>query len=197
MLQNKFTPAAYGLALALPMMALSAPVQADRYIIDIEGQHAFIDWRISHLGFSWLHGRFNDFDGHFTYDPDDLAASEVYVEIDMASIDSNHVERDEHLRDADFFDVAQYPQAVFQSTGVEPLDNDRFTLIGDMTIKGITHEIEIDATKVGAGEDPWGSYRAGFFGTTEIKLKDFGIDYDLGPAATTATVILSVEGIRE
>jgi len=197
MLQRNIISTAIGLTLAGSLIAFPIQASADKYIIDIEGQHAFIDWRISHLGFSWLHGRFNDFDGHFTYNPDDLAASEVYVEIDMASIDSNHAERDAHLRDADFFDVAQYPQAVFQSTGVEPLGDERFILTGDMTIKGITHEIEIDAQKVGAGEDPWGAYRAGFFGTTEISLKDFGIDYDLGPAAATATVILSVEGIRQ
>ena len=64
-------------------------------------------------------------------------------------------------------------------------------------MRGVTREIEIEAEKVGEGEDPWGGYRAGFLGTTTLTLKDFGIDYDLGPAATTAEVTLSVEGVRQ
>jgi len=184
-------------ALATPVAVLPGNAQAAEYVIDTEGQHAFIEWRIQHLGFSWLYGRFNDFEGRFEYDKGHLADSSVEVTIDMASLDTNHAERDKHLRSGDFFDVADFPTATFRSTSVEPTGDGHFLLTGEMTIKGVTREIEIDAKRIGEGDDPWGGYRAGFFGTTTIPLKAFGIDYDLGPAATEAEVTLSIEGVRQ
>lgn len=172
---------------------------ADDYVIDTEGAHAFINFKISHLGYSWLTGRFNDFEGSFTYDADDVAASSIEVTIDTSSIDSNHAERDRHLRSDDFLDVSEYPQAKFVSTGVTNVadDGESFHLVGDLTLHGQTNEVTIDVKKVGAGEDPWGGYRVGFAGSTEFELKDFGIDYDLGPEARTIYMDLHVEGIKQ
>ena len=103
-------------ALALVLGAAS-PLQAAEYVIDTEGAHAFIQFRIKHLGYSWLLGRFNEFEGRFSYNEDKPEAASVEVTISTASSDSNHAERDKHLRGTDFLVVERYPQARFVSTG--------------------------------------------------------------------------------
>ncbi|MFA7523124.1 MAG: YceI family protein [Halothiobacillaceae bacterium] len=197
MILKKLSPLLLAGAIAAPIAVLPMSAQAAEYVIDTEGQHAFIEWRIQHLGFSWLYGRFNDFEGNFEYENGNIGDSSVEVTIDMASLDSNHAERDKHLRGKDFFDVRKYPEATFKSIGVESTGEESFVITGELTMRGITKEIEIEAEKIGEGDDPWGGYRAGFYGTTTLKLKDFGIDFDLGPAATEAELMLSVEGIRQ
>lgn len=187
-------------ALTLGSLGLaSVPALAADYVIDTEGAHASIHFKIQHLGYSWLLGRFNDFEGTFSYDAEDVAASTVKVTIDPASVDSNHAERDKHLRDSDFLHVEKYPEASFESTGITNIEDDgkEFDIVGDLTLHGVTKEITIDVEKVGEGKDPWGGYRMGFEGTTEIRLKDFGIDYDLGPASEVVTLELHVEGVRQ
>lgn len=180
--------------IALPATAAAEP---EEYVIDTEGAHAFIQFRIQHLGYSWLYGRFNDFGGEFTYDPENPENAEVNLTIDMASIDSNHAERDRHLRGDDFFHVSEYPEATFESTGFEEHGDGTATLTGELTMKGVTREVVIDVEQVGAGEDPWGGYRRGFQGETTITLRDFNIDYELGPASRTAQLELAIEGIRQ
>lgn len=187
-------------ALTLSSLGLaSVPALAADYVIDTKGAHASIHFEIQHLGYSWLLGRFNDFEGTFSYDPEDVAASKVNVTIDPASVDSNHAERDKHLRGSDFLHVEKYPEAKFVSTGVTNIEDDgeEFDLVGDLTLHGVTKEITIEVEKVGEGKDPWGGYRAGFEGSTEIRLKDFGIDYDLGPASEVVELELHVEGVRQ
>jgi len=185
--------AALGLAAALVMPGLAI---AENYVIDTQGAHAAVQFRIKHLGYSWLYGRFNEFSGRFTYDEKDPSASYAEVVIKMASVDSNHAERDKHLRDERFFDVEKYPEARFVSTGFTETGDGKATLQGDLTLHGVTKPVTIDVEHVGHGSDPWGGYRRGFQGSTTIKLADFGMTYDLGPASTHAEIILSVEGIR-
>jgi len=179
-------------ALSLPGLAAAAD-----YVIDTEGGHAFIQFRIPHLGYSWLYGRFDDFAGEFTYDEDDPAASKVAVVIQTASIDSNHAERDKHLRDEDFLAVDDYPEARFQSTSFTEHGDGTATLVGDLRLRGITKPITIDVEHIGHGPDPWGGYRRGFQGRTRFALKDFGIERDLGPASRDVEMILSIEGVRQ
>jgi len=184
---------------AVALTPATALAEKEQYVIDTEGAHAFVQFRIQHLGYSWLYGRFNDFGGEFTYDTDNPENSSIEVTIDTASLDSNHAERDKHLRGEDFFHVDEYPEARFVSTEIRGMGNGdgEFTIVGDLTLKGATKEIEIEAEEVGHGQDPWGGYRRGFQGTTEITLKDFNIDYDLGPASRTAELELAIEGIRQ
>ncbi|WP_027329725.1 YceI family protein [Marinimicrobium agarilyticum] len=187
-------------ALTLSSLGLaSVPALAADYVIDTEGAHASIHFEIQHLGYSWLLGRFNDFEGTFSYDPEDVAASKVNVTIDPASVDSNHAERDKHLRGSDFLHVEKYPEASFVSTGITNIEDggEEFDIVGNLTLHGVTKEITIEAEKVGEGKDPWGGYRAGFEGSTEIRLKDFGIDYNLGPASEVVDLELHVEGVRQ
>ena len=179
------------------LAVLSSPINAENYVIDTENAHAFIQFRIKHLGYSWLFGRFNKFDGHFTYDPADPSKSKVEINIDPSSVDSNHAERDKHLRGEDFLHVSKFPQARFVSTSFVEQDNGTAILTGDFFLHGVTKSIPIEVTPIGHGPDPWGGYRRGFSGTTTLTLKDFGIDYDLGPASKQVELFLSIEGVRK
>ena len=187
------TGAALGTLMALPVPT----VQAADYVIDREGQHAFVNFKISHLGFSWMYGGFNDFDGRFNWDAANPEASQVEVTLKTASVDTNHAERDKHLRSGDFLNVDQHPTATFVSRKVVSTDGESMDIIGDLTLNGVTREVTVDAEFIGEGEDPWGAYRAGFAGTTQIKLKDYNIKMDLGPASEEVELILSIEGIRQ
>ena len=174
----------------------SATAVADDYVIDSKGAHAFIQFQIKHLGYSWLIGRFNTFAGEFSYDENNPAASKVSVLIDAASVDSNHAERDKHLRNEDFLEVDKFPEARFVSTAYRPTGEGTGVLAGELTLHGITRPITIDVTHIGAGPDPWGGYRRGFEGRTQFALADFGIKKNLGPASKEVTLWLDVEGIR-
>lgn len=186
------------LLLAASMAAMMAvPAQAADYVIDTQGAHAFVQFKISHLGYSWLYGRFNTFSGDFSYDADKLEASKIQLTIDTNSVDSNHAERDKHLRSGDFLNVSKHPKATFVSTKIVPKAGDTFDLHGNLTLNGVTKEVVIAAEKLGEGKDPWGGYRAGFAGTTSLTLKDFAINTDLGPASATVQLDLTVEGIRK
>ncbi|MCQ8818828.1 YceI family protein [Pseudoalteromonas agarivorans] len=179
------------------VMMLSATANAADYVIDTQGAHAFVTFKIKHLGYSWLHGRFNRFDGSFSYDAKTQTGSNILVNIDTASLDSNHAERDKHLRGKDFLNVDKYPTATFKSTDVKFTDDDTATVTGDFTLHGVTKRITFEMDKVGEGQDPWGGYRAGFEGETSLKLTDYGIDYNLGPASTHVDIGLSIEGVRK
>lgn len=179
------------------LIAVPSATMANDYVIDTEGAHAFIQFKINHMGFSWLLGRFNDFEGTFSYDENNPENASVEVTIDTASIDSNHGERDNHLRSDDFLDVENYPQSTFVSTGFEPDGNGGGVLRGNFTLRGVTHEIEFEVDQVGAGEDPWGMTRRGFEGSYTFALADYGIDYELGPDAEEVEIYLSIEGIQQ
>ena len=136
---STFTP----FALVVASLLFAAPAFSADYVIDTAKSHAFIQFRIKHLGFSWLHGRFNSFEGTFSYDEAAPEKSQVGVTIDVASLDTNHAERDKHLRSDDFFDVGKYPEATFTSTAYRPDGNGGGILIGDLTLRGVTRPGEV------------------------------------------------------
>ncbi|WP_062062835.1 YceI family protein [Cellvibrio sp. OA-2007] len=177
---------------------MSLPTLADTYVIDTKGAHASINFAIKHLGYSVLTGRFDTFSGDFTYDPAKPEASTVNVSIDTGSVNSNHAERDKHLRSPDFLNVEKFPKATFTSTKILVGESkDEFDIVGDLTLNGVTKSVTIAVDKVGEGKDPWGGYRAGFSGETTINLKDFNVKMDLGPASQTVELALEVEGIKK
>lgn len=184
-----------GLSLAAAL-TVSGSLFADDYIIDKKGAHASIQFKISHLGYSWLWGRFNDFDGSFSYDENNKSASKISVTVNTKSIDSNHAERDKHLRSKDFLDVSQFPEAKFVSTSFVESNDGKAKLKGQLTLHGVTKAIEIDVAQIGAGNDPWGGFRRGFEGQTRIALKDFGITKNLGPASAELDLLFAFEGIK-
>ncbi|WP_299876588.1 YceI family protein [uncultured Cocleimonas sp.] len=177
--------------LALGLLAGTVSAQAADYAFDKKGAHQFVQFRVQHLGYSWLYGRFNDFDGNFSYDAEQPEKAKVSVKIDTSSVDTNHAERDKHIRSDDFLNVDKFPEATFTSTSF-----DGKTLKGDLTLHGVTKPVDIAIEKIGEGEDPWGGYRAGFEGRTTFKMADFGIKKDLGPKSADVEMILSVEGVR-
>lgn len=179
---------------ALTLFATTT-VDADGYRID--PTHSFVTFSIPHLGYSLLHGRFNTIRGTFRHDPATPAASTIRVEIDTASIDSNHAERDKHLRGEGFLDVEKFPKAVFESTGFKADGPSRGVLSGKLTLHGVTRAVTIPVTAIGAGKDPWGGYRSGWQGELSLKRADYGITRNLGPAAEMVTLGLFIEGIRQ
>ena len=185
-----------GIALAAAALVFSAQAsQAADYRID--AGHSFVQFKISHIGVSWMIGTFDTLSGSFTYDPDaGPEGQSISVEIDTASVDTSHAERDKHLRSADFLNVDAFPTATFVSTGYEG-DAEGGTMTGDLTLHGVTKEIAIAVKTVGEGKDPWGGYRAGFEGTVSLTRKDFGMGYDLGPAAESMDLFLFIEGVRQ
>lgn len=170
---------------------------AAEYLIDSKNAHAFIQFKISHLGFSYVLGRFNNFEGTFTYDETKPSASEVKVSVDVASVDTNNAERDKHLRSKKFFDVKTYPKAVFVSDSYAPMGKGMALLKGKFTLHGVTRPIVIKVKELGFGKDPWGGFRRGFEGSIRLALRDYNIKTSLGPAAREVVLFLSVEGIRQ
>ena len=189
-------------ALALGTALLSAgQAMAADYTIDKEGQHAFIDFKISHLGYSFITGTFKDWSGTFSFDAAKPEDSKISIDIKTASVDTNHAERNKHISSKDFLDVATYPDAKFVSTSVKSTGKnadgkDTADVTGDLTLHGVTKPVVIKAVFNGEGKDPWGGYRAGFNGTTTIKRSDFGKMMDLGPASDTVTFDISFEGVK-
>ncbi len=192
----KRTIFALTLLATLALLPASALMAAD-YQMDTDNAHAYIAFKINHLGFSMVMGRFNTFSGTFQYEPEDLAAFSTQVAVDVTSVDSNQAERDKHLRSKDFFHVEKYPEATFISTGYEDKGGNKGALTGDLTLRGVTKAITLNIEQMESGKDPWGNFRHGFSGKTTLTLKDFGIPFDLGPKGEEAQLEFSVEGIRQ
>ncbi len=184
-------------ALTLGAALFAGQAMAADYAIDKQGQHAFVNFKISHLGYSWLYGTFKDFDGSFSFDAKAPEASKIKVTLQTTSVDTNHAERDKHIKSGDFLNVSKNPTATFESTGVKSTGNGTADVTGNLTLNGVTKPVVVKAKFIGEGDDPWGGYRAGFEGTTTLKLKDFDIQKDLGPASQEVELIISFEGVRK
>jgi len=188
------------LALTFMLGLASFNTQAtEHYTIDTKGMHAFVTFKIKHLGFSWLEGRFNHFSGEFDFDETHPANNKVTFELEVNSLDSNHAERDKHLRSERFFDAKKFPIATFVSTQWVNSGQGKATLKGKFTLRGVTKNISIDVSQIGAGKDPWGGFRRGFEGTTTLHLSDYNMKEAniLGPVAEDVQIWLSIEGVRK
>jgi polyisoprenoid-binding protein YceI len=122
---------------------------------NIDAAHSAISFSIRHMAFAKVRGRFTQYSGTIQLDDADLARSSVEVSIDAASIDTGTPQRDQHLRSADFFDVAKFPALRFRSTRVEALGGDRLRVIGELTIRDVTREVALEAETGGRAKDPW------------------------------------------
>ncbi|CAI8968656.1 protein YceI [Pseudomonas sp. IT-P74] len=188
-------------ALAIGSAVLSANVMAADYTVDKEGQHAFVDFKISHLGYSFITGTFKDIDGKFSFDAAKPEDSKIEFNVNTASVFTNNAERDKHISSKDFLKVADFPKATFKSTSVKSTGKnaagkDTADVSGDLTIAGVTKPVVVKATFLGEGKDPWGGYRAGFEGTTSIKRSDFGKMMDLGPQSDAVDLYVTFEGVK-
>ena len=175
---------------------LFGPLSAMAAEYKLDPTHSFINFKVSHLGFSWLLGRFNKLSGELSFDPADPDASKISVLIDTTSLDSNHSERNIHLKGDEYLDVETYPEAKFVSTSYLGGEQSG-TVSGKLTLHGVTKDIKFNIKKVGEGDDPWGGYRAGFEGSITIKRTDFGMESNLGPLANDVYLDLFIEGVRK
>jgi len=144
----------------------------------LDPTHTRIGFVARHAMVTKVRGAFNDFEGSAVVDGDDLSASTVNVTIKAASIDTRNEQRDGHLRSNDFLAMDEYPTITFVSTEVRRTGDDRFELIGDLTIKGVSNSVTIPFEYEGAATDPFGNLRAGFEGAVTINRKDYGITWN-------------------
>lgn len=144
----------------------------------IDSTHSGINFSIRHMVVSKVRGRFAKYSGVLNLDEADLTQSVVEATIDAASIDTGTAQRDDHLRSADFFDVAKYPELRFQSTRLERVAEDRYRVVGQLTIRDTTREVALDVEYGGRAKDPWGNERVGFIAKTSIDRKDFDLGWN-------------------
>ncbi len=170
---------------------------ADYYRIDTLGGHASVNFKIKHLGYSWLTGRFDKFAGTFTYDEKVPENSKISMTVKTKSLDSNHALRDNHLRGKKYLNVRKYPEARFVSGSFTPINATTAKLKGKLSLHGVTKDITTTITKIGGGEDPWGGYRQGFETHFNIRLRDYGIQHSLGPASEELQLSIYLEGVKE
>jgi polyisoprenoid-binding protein YceI len=152
-----------------------APVPGGDYNID--PAHSIIGFSIRHLEIAWVEGRFKDFKGTIHFDEKDVTKSSVEFSAKVESIDTGVEQRNAHLRTADFFDVAKFPEMSFKSTRVERQGKDKYVLHGDFTLKGVTKQVSLPFTVTGAIKDPWGNTRFGVQAETKLDRRDYGITW--------------------
>jgi polyisoprenoid-binding protein YceI len=175
--------------LAVPALA------ADTFKID--GSHSAASFSVKHLLISNVRGEFGKTEGTLVLDAD-VTKSSVEAVIDAASIDTRDAKRDEHLKNADFFEVAKFPKITFKSTKVEKA-GEGLKVTGDLTIKGVTKPVVLDVTgPTPEVKDPWGNAKRGVSATTQINRKDFGVSY--GPDAIVSDLVkiqIDLELVKE
>jgi polyisoprenoid-binding protein YceI len=146
------------------------------YTVDVA--HTRIGIRARHAMVTTVRGAFTDFTGEAQLRPADPPSSSVSLRIRTASIDTGNDDRDTHLRSADFLDVETYPEMVFTSTRVEQVDEDVYSVTGDLTIKDLTQPVTVDFTLTGSALDPFGNMRVGFEGALAILRSDWGLTWN-------------------
>ena len=179
------------LTLALAFAATSA-FAADRY--EFDANHRNVRFTFNHFGFSNISGSFEQLEGHVMLDTADLTKSSVEVKIPVASIHTGVPKFDEHLKSADFFEAAKFPDATFKSTGVTSSGAGKLAVAGDLTMHGVTKPVTLDVTVNKLGEHPMAKAPwAGFDATTTIKRTDFGLGLYAPNVSDDVKITISVE----
>jgi polyisoprenoid-binding protein YceI len=158
-------------------MTTETEIAVETYTID--PAHSRMGFVARHMGFSKVHGSFEQFEGSVQMTPGELSTLEAKATLEAASITTNDEKRDAHLRSGDFFDVETYPTITFKSTDVHGIDGDAFTLVGDLTIRGVTKTVELEGNYLGEGQDPWGGTRVAFEAETTVNRKEFGLNWNV------------------
>jgi len=160
-----------------PITTTALPLAPGRWELDTN--HSTVGFTIRHLGVSKVRGRFANFTAEVIVGPD-LESTSVTAEIDLASIDTGNPDRDAHVRAADMLDVAKRPNMLFRSTRITPM-RDRYELVGNLTIGGVTQPLTLDVDFGGLETFPGGPRHAGFEATGQLRRSDFGLDLSLPP----------------
>ncbi|HED09963.1 MAG TPA: polyisoprenoid-binding protein [Caldithrix abyssi] len=159
---------------ALLLLSLGTMALATDYVND--KSHTTIGFEVTHMVISTVEGEFKDYDVSLTFDPQDLSKFNVEANIKLASVDTDNLKRDNHLRSPDFFNAEKYPLMTFKSSKVEKTDNG-YVAIGTLTLHGITKDLRLPFTVKGPIKDPWGNTRIGINATTIINRKDFNVSW--------------------
>ncbi|GAB3696585.1 YceI family protein [Spirosoma flavus] len=144
----------------------------------VDPLHSELGFKIKHLMISNISGSFQNFQVVVETEDNDFSTAQIQATAEIASINTNNAQRDEHLRNSDFFEAETYPQLSFQSTRVEKQDEDTFTIYGDLTMKGVRKPVKLSAEFSGITKDPWGGVRAGFTITGKLNRSDWGINFN-------------------
>ena len=162
---------------ALAILLLASPASGSEW--EIDASHSSAQFAVRHFMVSTVRGTFGTLSGAVNLDEQDITKSSVTAEIDVTSIDTREAKRDEHLRGTDFFDVEKHPTMRFVSKKVEQIDATRYTVTGDLTMKGVTRQVafavEGSPTPI---TDPWGNLRLGGVATATIDRTEFGLSYN-------------------
>jgi len=164
---------------------------ATKWVLD--PMHSEVQFKVKHLVISTVSGFFKSFEGALETINDDFEDSEITFALNIDSIDTNQTQRDEHLKSAEFFDAAQFPQITFKSTSFKKTGDGEFALAGDLTVKGITKPVTLAAEFGGSTDDFYGNTKAGFEVTGKINRKEFGLTWD---GVTEAGSIVVGEDIK-
>ncbi|MDO8210896.1 YceI family protein [Conexibacter sp. CPCC 206217] len=143
---------------------------------NVDPAHSEVGFQVKHMGIATVKGKFKEFAGSLTIAEDGTATASGTVQV--ASVDTNEAQRDEHLRSPDFFDAATHEQITFTSTAITPVDDETFKITGDITIHGITKSITLEAVFEGSDTDPWGNDRVGLSVTGQINRSDFEMKFN-------------------
>jgi len=144
----------------------------------IDSSHSHINFTARHMMISKVRGSFESFSGTVNFNEENPVNSTVEIAVDLSSINTRDAQRDGHLKSPDFFDVESHPTMRFVSTRVEQIDENNGRLIGDLTIKGVTHEVALDVEYAGVAKSPWGTESAGFSATGSLNRKDWGLNWN-------------------
>jgi polyisoprenoid-binding protein YceI len=165
------------ISLILMTSLLLAPLVAFAETYEIDTAHSQIHFKITHLMISTVRGSFTEYSGTVDVDTANKTLTSAQAVISTASIDTRNQKRDDHLRSADFFEVSKYPEIRFVSKKISGSGSD-ITVVGDLTIKGITKEVTLTGAFIGAVTGPWGKQRAAFEASGKIDRKDFGLTWN-------------------
>ncbi len=163
--------------LSVGLLVCALQADAEETTFDIDAAHSSVQFKVRHL-YSTLVGRFNKFDGEIVADMDKQTLVSVYAEVDILSVDTANGAREKHLLTADFFESDKHPKATFKSTRIIKGKDNKGTVVGDLTIRGVTKEVEFVGKFLGYGVDHRKGHRAGFHAVAKIARADFGITYN-------------------
>lgn len=144
----------------------------------IDPVHSYLHFSIRHFVVSKVHGRFTKWGGAIQLDSQQPTNSKVDIQIDANSIDTGDARRDGHLKTADFFDTEKYPEITFESTKIESAGTDRYSVTGNLTIKGVSKPVTLHVEHGGEVKDPWGNQRGGFSIKGSFDRRDFGLSFN-------------------
>lgn len=162
------------IAVCVAVSGLPALAGAEPARWNVDPDHSIVEFRVAHMVVSKTAGRFMDYTGYIDMDAEAGTVQAIEATINTASVNTNQVKRDAHLRNADFFDVEKYPAMTYKMKSYKKT-GDGYTAVGDLTLRGVTKEITLAGTFNGVTKDPWGNLRAGFTAEGKLNRKDFGM----------------------